>query len=155
MDETYFSAHRYLAAHNVLCLSTCVDDIPWVSPVFYSLVNSRIVFLSASHTRHCKNIALNPKISASIQQDYKDWSDIKGIQLEGTVSCVQGDDTQAVVKAYSEKFPITGDSAPREIRDALDKISWFSLTVSRLYYIDNSKGLGHRTKLDPARLFSI
>lgn len=154
MDDSYKSAYRYLLEHNVLCLSTCVENSSWVAPVFYSLFDGQIVFLSAPHTRHCKNIALNPSVSASIQEDYKDWSEIKGIQLEGRASGVPGADAKAIINAYSEKFPITGSAAPPQIRDALDKIAWFSLSVERLFFIDNAKGLGHRVELDPTRLLA-
>ena len=154
MDDSYKSARRYLLEHNVLCLSTCIENSSWVAPVFYSVFNERIVFLSAPHTRHCKNIVLNPKVSASIQEDYKDWVEIKGIQLQGTVSRIGDDAIPSVIDAYAEKFPITGSEAPEEIRNALDKISWYELSVERLFFTDNSKGLGHRLELNPTQLFA-
>lgn len=153
MDDSIQSARHYLATHNVLCLSTCVDSTSWVAPVFYAVCNSRLVFLSAPHTAHCKNIVSNPHISASIQQDYKEWTEIKGIQLEGAVSRVKSADTPSVIQAYSKKFPLTGEDAPPEIARALDKIHWFEIKVQRLLFIDNSKGLGHRVEVEPEQLF--
>ena len=91
---------------------------------------------------------MNPMVSASVQDDYKNWEEIKGIQLQGRVE--QLTDTDAVIAAYSEKFPVTGPGAPPQIARALDKIGWYSLHVELLYFIDNSKGLGHRVELDPA-----
>ncbi len=153
MDESHKNAYRYLLEHNVLCLATSTQDSSWVAPVFYGMYNSQIIFLSAPHTRHCKNIALNQKVSASIQEDYKDWAEIKGIQLEGTVSRIDDESVPMVVEAYSKKFPIIGNEAPQEIRNALDKVGWFGLSVERLFFTDNSKGLGHRAELNPAHLF--
>ena len=142
------SAREYLLNHNVLCLATSSKDEPWVSPVFYAIHTGQLVFLSAPHTRHSSNIRTNPLVSASVQDDYKNWEEIKGIQLQGRVE--QLTETAPVIAAYSEKFPVTGPDAPPQIARALDKIGWYSLQVELLYFIDNSKGLGHRVELDPA-----
>ena len=142
------SAKDYLRNHNVLCLASSSENDPWVSPVFYVVHNGMLVFLSAPHTRHCQNIKHNPIVSASVQDDYKNWEEIKGIQLQGKAA--QLIDTEAAIDAYSTKFPVTGPDAPPQIARALDKIGWFAVTVEVLYFIDNSKGLGHRVELDPS-----
>ena len=119
----------------------------WVSPVFYTLWQGSLVFLSAPHTRHAKNLIDNPLVSGSIQEDYQDWKAIKGIQLEGTVSTVAEDSLQEVIDCYSKKFPVTGKGVPEEIEKALSKIKWYQLQPSLLYFIDNSQGLGHRVEV--------
>jgi len=154
MDESYRKAQQYLHNHNVLSLATCVDDKPWVSPVFYAINNSKLIFLSAPHTLHCRNIASNSNISASVQDDYKDWAEIKGLQLHGIASRVADADAQSVIDSYAKKFLITGSDAPPEIANALDKIHWYSVSVQKILFIDNSKGLGHRVELEPERLLS-
>lgn len=147
------SAREYLLQHNVLCLASSSENKPWVSPVFYAVHSGCLVFLSAPHTQHCQNIKSNPVVSASVQNDYKNWEEIKGIQLQGKAT--QLTDTESAIAAYSRKFPVTGDSAPPQIAKALDKIGWYAVTVDLLYFIDNSKGLGHRVQLDPALLLSL
>ena len=144
------SAREYLSSHNVLCLATATDDTPWVSPVFYAVHADKLVFLSAPHTRHAKNIDNNPIVSASVQNDYSTWQDIKGVQLQGR--CALLTDTSDVIKAYSSKFPVTGADAPPQIAKALDKIGWYELTIELFYFIDNSKGLGYRVELDSAQV---
>jgi len=141
------TAKQYLLRHNVLCLATSFHDEPWVSPVFYAVHRGQLVFLSAPHTRHSSNIKMNSTVSASVQDDYRNWEDIKGIQLQGRVVPVA--DASSVISAYSDKFPVTGPDAPPQIARALDKIGWYTLDVDLLYFIDNSKGLGHRVALDP------
>lgn len=154
-EPDYNTARQYLLQHNVLCLATTTNDTPWVAPVFYAVYAGKLVFLSAPHTLHCQNIASNPQVSASVQEDYSDWSEIKGIQLQGRVCGVNNADKQAVIRTYSEKFPVTGADAPSEIVNALDKISWFEMSVEKLLFIDNSKGLGYRAELDPVQVLSI
>jgi uncharacterized protein YhbP (UPF0306 family) len=86
----------------------------------------------------------NPLVSGSIQEDYSDWKSIRGVQLEAVASRVEADCLDDVIACYSRKFPVTGPAAPAEIVKALDKIAWYQLTPSLVYFIDNSKGLGHR-----------
>lgn len=151
---TLSEALKYLNTHHVLSLATVQENLPWVAPVFYVVYDTGLVFLSAPHTRHSKNIASNPDVSASIQQDYSDWKDIKGIQLEGTVSVVADEDKSKVIDCYSRKFPVAGADAPAEIVRALDKVWWYEIRVGRLLYIDNSKGFGCREEVDCDELFS-
>lgn len=145
-------ALEYIKNHNVLCLATSQNNQSWVAPVFYALHDGAFVFLSAPHTRHCQAIKSNPAVAASIQEDYRHWEDIKGVQLEGVVRAVDGEEKAELIRSYAHKFPVTGADAPPAIAKALDKISWFSLLPELLFFIDNSKGLGHRDELDCAIL---
>ena len=153
MDSSQLLIREYLQSHNVLCLATTLDNHPWVSPVFYANDDTGLIFLSAPHTRHCKNISVNPRVSASIQQEYSDWDRIKGIQLEGEVTLVTAQHRAQVIDRYAKKFPVTGDQAPPEIAKAIDKIQWFYLIVRKMFFIDNSKGLGNREEVDLSNLF--
>ena len=155
MDELYRSAQGYLKEHNVLSLATCNKSQPWVAPVFYMVHAEKLVFLSAPHTRHCKNLTANKNVAGSIQEDYSDWAEIKGFQLQGEVQRVPSAKLSECISAYSEKFPVTGAGAPTEIAQALERIHWFELTVQKVYFINNSLGLGHRDELVPERLFSF
>lgn len=157
-QSSYAAAKAYLTSHSVLSLATCVDSVPcavpWVAPVFYAQLDERLVFLSAAHTRHCQNIAVNSAVAGSIQEDYSGWMDIKGIQLQGHASLVADSRLQSVISHYGQKFPIVGHDAPPAIANALDRISWYEITVSEIFFVDNAKGLGHRVELDPKKLLA-
>ena len=155
MDELYRTAKDYLKNHNVLSLATCNGLQPWVAPVFYAVHADKLVFLSAPHTRHCKNLTANTFVAGSIQEDYSDWSEIKGFQLQGQVQQVSSERLSDCIAAYSKKFPVTGVHAPAEISEALARILWFELTVQQIHFVDNSRGLGHRDELVPERLFGF
>ena len=154
MDQLYDTAQQYLGKHNVLSLATVDGNMPWVAPVFYAVWTNKLIFLSASHTLHCKNIERNPQVAASVQEDYSDWLQIKGFQIRGVVHRLDDACVPSAIDTYSEKFPITGEVAPAEIASALDRISWFGISLQQVWFIDNSRGLGHRDELDPVRLFT-
>lgn len=139
-------ALRYLAGHQVLSLATATATDIWSAAVFYVNQEFRVYFLSAGHTRHARNMQASPRVAATIQEDYKDWPDIKGIQLEGVVERLAGADRQRALDLYQEKYPFLL-SAGAQIATALARVNWYRLTPQRLYYIDNSRGLGHRDEI--------
>ena len=86
----------------------------------------------------------------TIQADYTDWPDIKGVQLEGQVCELAGEAERRARHLYGEKFPVVGKlaQAPAAIVKALAKVRWYQIKPQRLFYIDNSLGFGHREELD-------
>ena len=85
-DAVRQAALDYLATHQVLTLATHGDGVVWAAAVFYVHEGWSLYFLSAGHTRHARNIANQPRVAGTIQEDYRDWGAIKGIQLEGMVT---------------------------------------------------------------------
>ena len=81
----------YLERHHVMTLATCSADGPWAAAVFYVQRSAPpCIFLSSPSSRHCRNLAQDPRCAATIQEDYSDWTQIKGIQLEGRRHRVAG-----------------------------------------------------------------
>ncbi|RII28838.1 MAG: pyridoxamine 5'-phosphate oxidase [Geobacter sp.] len=141
---------RYLRNHNVATLATGSGNDIWASAVFYVNDGYTLYFLSSPESRHCLNLAQNPYVALTIQEDYSDWTDIKGVQMEGTVSEISGEEEEKARRLYGEKFPVVGmlAQAPAAIVMALTKVRWYSIVPRNLYFIDNSVGLGHRDKID-------
>ena len=73
----------YMEIHNTLSLATEKDGAPHAATVFYVNTGFEIYFLSSPSTRHGEHLAHNPRVSATIDEDYSNWLLIKGIQLEG------------------------------------------------------------------------
>ncbi len=142
-------ALAYLQNHNVMTLATTGPAGVWAAAVFYVNDSFTLYFLSAPSTRHTQNIAVQPGVAATIQEDYKDWPEIKGIQLEGQVYQIKGAEKAAAIALYGAKFPVIGNlaKAPTEIVKAMSKIGWYKVEPKHLYFIDNSRGLGHRDKV--------
>ena len=136
----------YLSDRNVMTLATIGPQGLWAAAVFYVNDGFTLYFLSAPTSRHSLNIEAQPTISAAIQEDYKDWREIKGIQLEGEARRIEGAEQAAAISRYGLKFPIVGNlaTAPAEIVKAMSRIAWYKVVPTRLYFIDNSLGLGHR-----------
>jgi uncharacterized protein YhbP (UPF0306 family) len=140
----------YLRDHNVMTLATIGPQGLWAAAVFYANDGFTLYFLSAPTSRHSVNIETKGRVSATIQEDYRDWREIKGIQLEGKARRIEGAEQAAAVARYGLKFPIVGNlaSAPTEIVKAMSRTAWYKVVPVRLYFIDNSLGLGHRDEVD-------
>lgn len=140
----------YLREHHVMTLASHGDDGVWAAAVFYANDGLETYFLSSPGSRHCRNLARNPRASAAIHEDYADWKKIKGIQMEGITSVLAGEEAEQARRLYGAKFPIVGnlEQAPALIVEALAKVRWYKLIPERLYFIDNSAGFGHRDEID-------
>ena len=141
----------YLENHNVMSLATTGADGPWASAVFFANEGLDIYFLSSPTTRHALNLAGDARVGATVQEDYARWELIKGVQLEGVAKRLNDDATGHARALFEKKFPFVGsDQAAAQIAAAMQKVGWYRLSPSRAYFIDNSKGLGHRDRLDLA-----
>lgn len=140
---------RYLRIHRVATLATMAADGPWAAAVFYASDGDTLYFLSSPNSRHCRNLEQDSRAAATIQGDYDDWPEIKGIQMEGVVSELRDADEKRARRLYAEKFPFIGKlkSAPPPIVAALARVRWYRLTPTRLFFIDNSVSFGHREEI--------
>lgn len=140
----------YLRAHHVMTLATHGSERPWAAAVFYANDGFTLYWLSQPSSRHSVNLARNSRVAAAIQEDYADWPEIKGVQLEGVACEISGDEEKRARRLYGEKYPVVGklSQAPASIVAAMAKVRWYKVVPERLYFIDNSVGFGHRDEID-------
>ena len=144
------AALDYLRTHHVMTVATQDGEGPWAAAVFYASDGFTLYFLSRPTSRHCANLAAKPRVAITIQEDYVDWPQIKGVQADGLVCALSGDEEMRARKLYGDKYPLVGKlaQAPAAIVKALAKVRWYRFTPERLFFIDNSAGFGHRDEID-------
>jgi uncharacterized protein len=139
----------YLGRHNVATLATQGPNGPWASAVFYVNDGLTLYFLSAPPAQHSRNLEGDPRVAATVQEDYTEWRHIKGIQLVGKVSRLGAAESLRAAARYARKFSFTDAcQTPDVIATAMKKIAWYGLEPTCLYFIDNSIGFGHRDRFD-------
>ena len=145
-------ALAFLEAHHVVTLATGGAGGPWAAAVFYASRGFTLVFLSAPTTRHARALAADPRVAATVQEDVADWRAIRGLQLEGTVRELAGEEAAEARRLYGSKFPVVGrlEDAPPALVEALARVRWYQLTPRRLFLVDNAAGFGHRDEIDLA-----
>jgi len=142
----------YLRSHNTMTLATSAGDVPWAATVFFASDDLRLYFFSAPESRHCQNLAVNSTVAVTVQEDYKDWRKIKGIQLEGRVMLVDGMIEKAKALAiYGLKYPevikLFTDPSSGVFHQAFLKVKFYCVVPERLFFIDNEQGFGKRQEL--------
>lgn len=145
--ESAERALAYLETHHVMTLATNGPLGLWAAAVFYASEGFDLTFLSASHTRHAQNITASPRVAATIQEDYADWAAIKGIQLEGTVRMLVDKEREAAIALYAKKYSFLNHPIS-VVETALLRVNWYCLSPDKLYFVDNSRGFGHRDEID-------
>lgn len=145
--------HQVLREHHVLTLATRDGESVWAAALFYAHEGLDLYFLSRPGTRHALNLVRAPQAAVTIQRDYDDWPRIVGLQAEGLVVQLDGDERAHARAVYAAKFPFVGrlGAAPAAIAEALNRVHWYRFTPQRLYLVDNSLGFGHRDELDCRR----
>ncbi len=146
----------YLAAHNTMSLATVgADGRPWAATVFYANVGTDLYFLSEPKTRHSQNILASGCVAATVNEDYRDWQQIKGVQLEGRAEEVGGKlELARALGAYLSKYPFVKQFlAPGQLLQGMKiagksfDIRLWRLRPERLYYLDNARGFSAREEL--------
>jgi hypothetical protein len=136
-------------------LATQGPDGLWATTVFYANLDFTLYYLSEPKTRHVQNILANPSIAATINEDYRDWTQIKGIQMEATCAEVSGKRELArALATYLKKYPFVAQFlSPGQLLTgmkvagrALD-VRLYRITPTRLLYLDNQRGFSNRQEI--------
>jgi uncharacterized protein YhbP (UPF0306 family) len=142
----------YLRSHNTMTLATCAADMPWAATVFYASDGLQLYFFSSPEARHSLNLGVNSRVAVTIQEDYKDWRAIKGIQLEGKVVLVDGVIEKAKAMAvyarkYADVIQLFTDPSSGVFHKAFLKVKFYRVVPEKVFFIDNEQGFGKRQEL--------
>lgn len=145
MRSLRVTALDYLRTHNVMTLATVGDDGPWAAAVFYANVDFTLYFVSAPDARHSRAIASRPRVAVTVQEDYREWSAIKGLQIEGSARVIVGPEQSAASATYRAKYPFVGIAST--LAAAMAKVAWYKVEPDRVFYLDNAVRFGFREEI--------
>lgn len=153
--ELRAETREYLARHNTVSLATTGPDGLWATTVFYVSLDLTLYYLSEPKTRHVQNLLLNPSVAATVNEDYHDWQQIKGIQMSAICEEVKGKRELArALAAYVRKYPFVAQflSPGQLLRGmsvgghALD-VRLYHVRPTRMLYLDNERGFSSRQEV--------
>ncbi len=170
MEDARERILKYLKEHNTLTLATWEEGRPWAAALFYASDGFEVYFLSDPKSRHSLDLAANASVAATIQEDYHEWTKIKGVQMEGTVHVVEREEDLArAVAVYVEKYPFVAGylrlmmSPFAGIAIFLDRFMeklsfiphlpaaparFYKLVPKRIWFTDNEVKFGNRDQLE-------
>ena len=127
---------KFIKKHHVLTLATTLGIKPWCCNCFYAY-NSQtqhLVFTSEENTRHIDEILNNPYVAGSIVLETKVIGKIQGIQFEGKVFKIPGDQDNSLKSAYIRRFPFV----------ILKETPLWGLEIFHMKFTDNRLGFGKK-----------
>ncbi|MEM1156544.1 MAG: pyridoxamine 5'-phosphate oxidase family protein [Pseudomonadota bacterium] len=135
-----------LQTHSTMNMATCADNTPWASAVFYASDDDlRLYFLTSPRTRRGQHLVAG-RAAATINADVRQWGDIRGLQLEGSVTPVDDVSRQAVETLYLDKFAELRE-ADAALWQRLRSTPFYQFCPSWIRIIDNSVSFGHKAEL--------
>ena len=143
----------YLASHTVFNLATSGPAGLWASAVLYIHDDMTLYFTSVAETRHGVNMLATGRVAGTISDECRQFTDMKGLQLEGTVAHVDHpDELRRVVRAYLDRFPFAcglwhGESDADEIARDPGIHRFYRITPTKLLFTDNAHAPGVREEL--------
>jgi uncharacterized protein YhbP (UPF0306 family) len=114
---------------------------PFATPVFFAADEDLgLIFFSDPETLHVRHVIGRPEAAATIYPATGDWTEIRGLQVAGTVERIHpGDAWERAWAAYVRKFPFVADLRP------LVDASWLLVLVpSWIRLTDNRRGFGFK-----------
>jgi uncharacterized protein YhbP (UPF0306 family) len=150
-------ALELLHSQHILTLATCDGKSPWASSVYYVLSNKAFYFFSNPDSRHIVNSRDTRVVAGEVHDPSSSWSDIRGVQMEGTIE--EGGFDIASTSAYAlyigrftfiremGKMPLSPMMSLAALETSF-KVAWYKFVPSAIYYLDNSIRFGYRERVE-------
>jgi general stress protein 26 len=131
-----------LQTHNILTLATVRDDgYPQATTVGYIHEGLTLYIGTFPHAQKVANIRRCPKVSLTIDRDYDDWSQIKGLSMGGTAEILTDpEEIHRVGALFTAKFP---QLAALPVPEDPASIVLIKITPIVISVLDYTKGFGH------------
>lgn len=127
------SAFEYLKTHSLLFLATAsARGAVHIAPMFYATADKSIYFSAPDGSVTAANLTANSQAAVAVADPPADWGKARGLQIEGTVAKLAGDDEATAGALFQAKFPHLGE-------DALHTHYW-RLDAADVRYIHNDQG---------------
>ena len=130
----------YLGSHSYLRLATVAGDgRPMAHTVGYVSEGATVYFTTDRRTRKINNIINDARVAYAVDEDYTDWSQIQGVQMEGLAAVIDDEsEIQRVMGLFMAKWPEMTE-LPADFEMALVRIA-----PEEGYFLDNTVAFGHR-----------
>ena len=63
--------------------------------------------------------------------------------MSGVARLLAGDEEEAAISRFQSRYPFIARPNPA-LSAALAKVNWYGVEPDEVYFVDNSKGFGHR-----------
>ena len=141
----------FLDAQHVMSLATLGASGPHAANLFYARDGLAPVWVSEPDTQHSRNLSGTPQVAATVAPDTADFAAIQGLQIAGTARQITDTEERTRLLGLLEAryaFLKRLAAAPPKLREAYARTGVYRLQPSRIVWIDNTQGFGHKETLD-------
>jgi nitroimidazol reductase NimA-like FMN-containing flavoprotein (pyridoxamine 5'-phosphate oxidase superfamily) len=133
----------YLGSHNYMAIGTAdLDGKPSVHSMGYVSVGPIAYCVTTKDSEKILHIKKNPEVAYVVDEYYAKVFNIKGIQVKGKASLVEDTgELEHAVNLLVKKFPEFAAIGPHPV------VVIFKIEPTEGWFIDYSKGVGHRDKV--------
>src|SRR5262245_48161132 len=137
-----------LFERSVLCLATISRAGPWCAPLFYAPIDGgrALVFVSDPGSRHCRELAADPRAAAGVHLETAVAKEIRGVQLVGRVQALAGASERRARAAFLRRHPLAAGHLAERPRER-----FFAFAIARAKVTDNRLGFGYKAEFDLRR----
>ena len=134
---------EYLLSHYYVRLATLKSDgNPVVHTVGYASEGLTLYIMTDRPSRKAGNIMKNPHVAYAVDENYEDFSRIRGIQMEGKAAVVEERaEIEKAVGLLQKKFKQYA-TLPQDRDFVIIRVE-----PAAGYYLDNSVRFGYRDKI--------
>jgi nitroimidazol reductase NimA-like FMN-containing flavoprotein (pyridoxamine 5'-phosphate oxidase superfamily) len=106
------AAFEYLKTHELMFLATASKTgNPHVSPMFYACEGKKIYFSAPPGSETDRWLKENPIAEIAVAEQPAEWSDSRGLQIEGPVTELDGEEETHAGELFKARYPFLGDKA--------------------------------------------
>jgi uncharacterized protein len=140
----------FLDTCHVMSLATCGAQGPHAANLFYARDGFSLIWVSDRQTRHSLELAANPRVSATVAPDYRDFDEIRGVQISGDARRIaDAAERQRARGVLEARYPFLQRLADRlRVKQAYESAELYRLVPHQIVMIDNTRGFGHKDALD-------
>ncbi len=139
-----------------MTLASTERNRSWTAPVYYVYKSEHFYFFSKQTSKHIANSQKTGHASASIHHNPVDWTDIRGLQMEGNITeATKSTHSLQAFKEYFNRFSFPDSNMPAALTDRLQwlkeqfQVRWYTFQPKTVVYLDNSVHFGFKLRLQP------
>ncbi|TCS39400.1 nitroimidazol reductase NimA-like FMN-containing flavoprotein (pyridoxamine 5'-phosphate oxidase superfamily) [Paucimonas lemoignei] len=117
------------------------DGYPQATTVSFAFDGLNVYVGIGRTSQKVQNIRQNNKVSLTINNDYKDWSQIRGVSIGGVAEILSDpQDIQRAIACLIARFPQAMEWAETGQQD---QVAFLKISPQVVSILDYSKGFGH------------
>ncbi len=135
----------FLESQSTLALATVdADGNPQIAPLFYVSDDAlNLYWLSSSTSQHSVNLVEREQVAATIYPGAWHWTEIRGLQIEGTARPVTDEMTrQDILTRYYQKFDL-----PSGFETIIADSVLYMLKPTWVRWLDNGVRFGYKSEI--------